>query len=382
MVCDGSSHGLRRSTLVGLLHECAAYPLTLPGDRTVASISSCIQKWTDMPTLSTERPGSIHRPVQGRRDRPLIAVGRALNSPTIWLLRLTGDRWPALSRTHDRYIIGRRMRRALGYVPNLDLPRTYNEKLGWRMLYDRNPLLPLTTDKVAVRDYVAAKVGPEILVPLLGVYERASDIPWQSLPSAFVLKASHGCGLNIIVRDKAVANEDAIRRTAATWLRHNHYEASREWAYREIQPRLIIEELLLDENNQVPIDLKFLVFHGKTAMIRVHIDRFGEHRVNFYDPQLRLLPVRQDYPVDESYALPTAVASMASIAEKLAEDFDYARIDLYLVGGQVRFGEVTHYDGAAAQPFRPGDIDGQLGALWRIPEAAASVSPRRATRNQ
>lgn len=317
----------------------------------------------------------------GDHRRTILTVARSVDFTVTRLLGRLGGRLPALSRAHDRYLIRRRMRRALGYRPDLDSPKTYNEKLGWRMLYDRNPQLQVTTDKISAREYAAGKVGAEILVPLYGVYDLAADIQWDDLPTAFVLKASHGCGMNIIVRDKACVDEAETKRVAQSWLQHDHYERSREWAYSRIKPRLLVEELLLDSQDEVPVDLKFLVFHGKTAMIRVHIGRFGDHRVNFYDTELKLLPIRQEYPVDESYVLPPEVAPMVGIAETLAEDFDYARIDLYLVQGQVRFGEITHYDGGAAQPFRPATVDAQLGALWNVrPRVDPGPHPRRVGR--
>lgn len=273
---------------------------------------------------------------------------------------------PPFARAYDAWLIRRWMRRALGYEPDLRNPRTYNEKLAWRILHDRNPLIALTADKLAVRDYVAAKVGAEILVPLLGVYERAADIPWESLPDRFALKASHGSGMNLLVRGKASADRDAVLRQAEAWLRRSYYAETREWAYRDIPPRLLIEELLLDEHGRVPADLKFLVFHGRTAFVEIHLDRFGEHRVNTYDAELRPQPFRQMTDVkDPSYAPPPEVRDLARLAERLAEDFDHARIDLYLVRGRAWFGEITHYHGAGRTPFEPRGYDRIIGDLWR-----------------
>jgi hypothetical protein len=300
---------------------------------------------------------------------------RAIDSAIWRALERTGGRLPRLTRAHDRLVLRYRMRNALGYTPNLKNPRTYNEKLGWRMLNDRNPLLPITTDKLAVRDYVAGKIGADFLVPILGAYERAADIPWDSLPNRFIVKATHGCDMNLIVRDKSVADERETRSTAASWLQRSHYAESREWAYRAIPHRIIIEELLVDEDGQLPVVFKFIVFHGRAELVRVHLGRFGDHRVNFYDRQLTFLPMRQTFPTDPTYRPPGQVSGMLKIAEKLAEDFDYARIDLYLCQGQVRFGEITHYDGSAEQPFRPPELDEELGRLWRLPVGGAGSTP-------
>lgn len=289
------------------------------------------------------------------------------------LLRPFNDTFPKLAHAHDRLIMQHRMRRALGYEPNLRRPSTYNEKIGWRILYDQNPRIRETTDKVAVRRYVAEKGLSDLLIPLIGIYDRAADIDWDALPDSFVIKASHGCEMNIIVRDKHTADRGAMLREARRWLRHDYYESSREWAYRGIPRRIIVEQLMLDERGRIPADFKFLVFHGRTAMIRVHLDRFTSHHVNFYDRNMTLLPVRQRFATDPLYTPPRdAIAEMALTAEKLAEDFDYARIDLYLVGGKTWFGEITHHDGNAQAWFHPPSFDHTLGNLWSLPAVRAN----------
>jgi hypothetical protein len=268
----------------------------------------------------------------------------------------------------DRVLVARhlryRMREALGYDPDFRDPRTYNERLAWRILYDRNPLFPLTIDKIAVRDYVAEKVGPKVLVPLLGTYDRAADIPWEHLPSRFALKASHGWDMNLLVHDKAAVDRGAVLQRADTWLQQSHYEQTGEWGYRDIRPRLLIEELLLETDGRVPEDIKFYVFGGRVKLLRIHIDRFGSHAVNFYDTDLRLLPFRQVFPTNSTFTPLPEVRDMTSLAERLGEGFDYARVDLYLTQGQIKFGEITHYDGSACVPFIPREYDRLLGDMW------------------
>jgi hypothetical protein len=282
------------------------------------------------------------------------------------LLRHFGGLVPALAHRHDELVLRQNMRRHLGYNPDLKNPLTYNEKLGRRIIYDRNPLIPLTTDKVTAREYVAAK-RPDIVIPVYGIYDSVQEIDWAALPDSFVLKAAHGCGMNIIVRDKAAEDRDDVLRRASEWLGQNYYEVYREWAYRSIPRRLIVEQLLLDENGEIPADFKFLVFHGRVELIRVHGGRFGEHRVNFFDRDVKPVAVRQIFEEDPNYSPPPALASLIPLAEVLAEDFDYARIDLYLVGDKPWFGEITHNDGTAGIPFTPREFDRKLGDLWTLP---------------
>jgi TupA-like ATPgrasp len=259
------------------------------------------------------------------------------------------------------------MRRSLGYRPNLRHPQTYNEKIAWRILHDRNPLIVATTDKLAARDYVSSKVGPDLLVPIIGVYRNVADIPWAALPNQFVMKASHGCDMTLIVRDKDAIDRESTLERADGWLRQNYYELSREWAYREIPRRIIIEELLMDHGGRIPEDYKILVFHGRAAIIRVHIDRFGDHRVNYYDAQFRPLAIAQISPSAPRFTIPMEARSLTEIAERLAGDFDYARVDLYVARGKTWFGEITHHDGNAHVRFRPPEFDAALGAMWHLP---------------
>ncbi len=268
-----------------------------------------------------------------------------------------------LRERHLRY----RMRAALGYDPNLRQPRTFNEKLGWRILHDRNPLLALTTDKINVRRYVADRVGDDVLVPLLGIWSRAEDVEWEKLPNRFVLKGSHGWNMNLLVHDRMTLDTSAAASQADGWLRRNHYQAAGEWAYRDLVPRLLAEEMLLDADGGIPADLKFYVFRGRAKLLRVHTGRHGDHRANSYDEQLRPLPLMQLAKPDPHYVLPPEAHDALRLAERIGAEFDFARVDLYCVGGQVRFGEITHYDGNACAPFRPASFDRMMGDYWTLP---------------
>lgn len=280
------------------------------------------------------------------------------------------DATPPLHRLRLTRRLRRRMHASLGYAPDLEHPLTFNEKIGWRILNDRNPLIPLTTDKIAARDWVAARIGTDILVPLLGIWDCAEDVPWQSLPNRFVLKASHGWNMNLLVHDKRLVERAAALQTAAGWLRRNHYDDTGEWGYRDIPPRLLAEEMLEGEAGGPPQDFKFHVFGGRVGLIGVHHGRFGEHRTTFLDRSLRRLPVTQGRPAHPDWTPPAAIGELLRIAERLGLDFDYVRVDLYLVGGQPRFGELTHYDSSGCSPYAPREFDRLLGDMWQMRTAA------------
>ena len=279
----------------------------------------------------------------------------------------------------DRTAIERGFARAFGRPLDWDAPRTLNEKLNWMKLNVRDPLQRVAADKHAARAHVAARVGAEHLVPLLGVYERARDVRFAELPDAFVLKVNHGSGQNWIVRDKSAEDERRVVRQLRQWMATNHYPASREWPYRGMKPLVLAEELLLDGEGRLPCDFKFHCFGGRVAAIQVDLDRETAHRRNFYDAEWRLQPFvwtewegeRPLWPNGRAVTRPESLPEMIRVAERLAADFPYARIDLFDCRGRVLFGEITFYHGGGFERFDPPEYDRRFGDMleWPVPRA-------------
>lgn len=271
---------------------------------------------------------------------------------------------------HLRLIRQRRrmMREALGYQPNLRHPQSFNERIAWKILNDRNPLIPLTLDKVTVRPWAAERIGWQYITPIVGVWDSASEVPWEALPRRFVLKANHGSGYNILVPDKALACRDPILAQAEAWLAENYGERTGEWGYRSIQPRLLVEEFLPGPAGSVPEDYKVYVFGGRPHLLQVHLGRFTEQRHElFYDP-ITLEPLafgrhrHADWP---NYpGPPAAAAALYDLAAQLGAGFDAVRVDFYLINGEPRFGEMTHYSGGSSVAIGTLDEDRTLGDLW------------------
>ncbi|WP_043340495.1 ATP-grasp fold amidoligase family protein [Belnapia moabensis] len=284
----------------------------------------------------------------------------------------------------DRLRIARRLRRmmraSLGYEPDLCRPRSFNERIAWKILHDRNPLIPLTLDKVAVRPWVAERIGWRYLVPALGLWDHPGEIRWEKLPRRFVLKANHGSGYNAFVADRDTACRAAILATAAGWLAENYGRRTGEWGYRPIRPRLIAEEYLPGNGaGGVPEDYKLYVFNGRPYLLQVHLGRYTDQRREvFYDP-LTLAPLdfgrhRQadcpDYP-----GPPPEAALLHDLAARLGAGFDAVRVDFYMIGGEPRFGEMTHYSGGATVPFGSIAEDFALGAVWAEAQRKGPAAP-------
>ncbi len=269
----------------------------------------------------------------------------------------------------ERSHIARQFEKTFGYPLDWNNPRTLNEKLNWMKLNVRDPLQRVAADKYAVRAHVAAKIGGQYLIPLIRKYDRADEIRFAELPATFVLKTNHGSGQNWIVKDKSEEDARKVIRKFREWLATSHYGASREWPYKDMKPMIVAEELLVDEGGGIPADYKFHCFGGKVATIQVDLDRETLHRRNFYDLDWKLQPfiwtewegAKPAWPNGRAVERPAALPEMIRVAETLAADFPYVRIDLFYCRGKVYFGEITFYHGGAFERFDPPEFDRTFG---------------------
>jgi hypothetical protein len=260
-------------------------------------------------------------------------------------------------------------RRRVGRFPHLVQPRTFNEMILQRCMRP-DPRYAQLTDKLAVRDYVARKIGEEYLIPVLAAPEALTQAVFDALPREFVMKANHGCNYVKLVHDKSLTSFGELKNLADKWLSTNFYRESRERHYREIKPRIYFEKLLRASDGKIPADLKVHVFdpRGAATVYTVVIsDRFGDVHGDFYDEHWNRLDIAVgDYPRSE-HPVPRPVNwdDIRRLATTLAEDFEYVRVDLYAPEGKIFFGELTFTPGAGVFPFTPDRIDYEWGSLLK-----------------
>jgi len=273
-------------------------------------------------------------------------------------------------------------------------PVTFSQKLLRKMLMDRRPLLTTFADKIAARDYVARIVGPDLLTQLYAVVSDPSTLNLSRLPSQFVVKPNHASGMIWIVRDQTYVEEprshlsttpdvsgmfmttlqslnlDLLQATCRKWLATNYADVELEWAYRHIKPRIMVEELLLSRDGQIPPDYKFYVFDGCVRLLEVHTDRFGDHRCNLIRPDWTAASAQLVYPPAVPEPLrPDSLGEMIHVAELLGQETDFVRVDLYDIGGRIVFGELTSFPGGPYAPgFTPHSFDVELGGYWNLPK--------------
>ena len=255
---------------------------------------------------------------------------------------------------------------------NLKDPKTFNEKLQWLKLYDRKPEYTTMVDKAAVKNYVADKIGPEYIIPTLGVWDRFDDIDFDSLPDQFVLKCTHDSGGLVICRDKNTLDRAAAKEKIEKSLARNYYLHAREWPYKNVKPRILAESYLEEESGDLR-DYKFFCFNGEPKCALVCAQRYtGDGvRMSFYDPQWNQMSFHWRYPpIETEVERPQELEKMLSFAKILSENIPFVRVDFYEVKGQVYFGELTFFPASGTAKF---DSDEIMGTWITLPE---KLNPR------
>lgn len=254
---------------------------------------------------------------------------------------------------------------------NLEVPKAYSEKLQWLKLYDRRPEYIKMVDKYEVKEYVAGIIGDEYVIPLLGVWDDAEKIDFDTLPNQFVLKCTHNSGGIIVCKDKKTFNCDITSKKLCKQLKKNYYLRGREWPYKHVQPRIIAEYYMEDEATHELRDYKFFTFNGKAKAMFIATGRMGagEPRFDFFDMDFNHLPFTNGHPnADVLPEKPHNFELMKELSEQLSEGIPHLRVDFYEVNGKVYFGEFTFYHYSGMRPFKPSDWDEKLGDWLELPE--------------
>ncbi|MCX7883741.1 MAG: glycosyl transferase [Caloramator sp.] len=256
----------------------------------------------------------------------------------------------------------------MDYRLDLQNPKTFNEKLQWLKLYDRNPLYTKLVDKYEVRKYIAETIGEEYLVPLIGVWDKFEEIHFNKLPNQFVLKCTHDSGGVVICKDKNNFDIEKARKKINKALKRNYYYYGREWPYKNVKPRIICEEFISDKET-TPDDYKVLCFNGKAKLIEVHIDRFGNHKQDFYDIKWNKTKISQgNINSNYFYEKPKLLEKMLELSEILANNMYHIRIDWFMINDKLYFGEITFFDGSGFDPFDNIEDDYLLGSWIDLPK--------------
>jgi hypothetical protein len=256
----------------------------------------------------------------------------------------------------------------MGKKLDLKNPMTYNEKLQWLKLNDRNPDYIKLVDKYEVKKIIKKTIGEEYLIPLLGIWDNVDDINFDKLPNQFVLKCTHDSGGIVICRDKNKLDIKKTKKSLKKSFKHNYFWGQREWIYKNIKPRIIAEKYMVDESRRELKDYKFFCFNGEVKAMFVATDRGIDTRFDFFDLDFNHLPFMQHYPnANKSINKPKGFEEMVELAKALSKGIPHVRVDFYDINGKVYFGEMTFFHFSGWEKFEPSKYDEIFGSWLKIP---------------
>lgn len=268
----------------------------------------------------------------------------------------------------EKAIINYYKKKSGGKLVNLKNPKRFSEKLQWYKLFGRQQLMQICANKDTVRDYLIRKGYTELLNEQYGSFHKVDDIDFNILPNSFVMKAAHGSGWNIIVKDKSELDIRKAKLMLKSWLLQDTSWSGREWVYANMPRRIVIEKYLEDEHGELR-DYKFFCFNGKPRFMQLEVGRNTEYNTrNFYDMNWNLMPFGKELPHNPNLHVdkPTKFEDMVKIAEELCKPFQFVRVDLYQVNGKVFFGEFTFFPAGGAPDFVPEEYDRIVGDMWDL----------------
>lgn len=258
-----------------------------------------------------------------------------------------------------------------GYKLNLNNPKTFLEKIQWLKIYDKNPEYTKMVDKIEVKNYVSEKIGKEYIIPTLKEYNTVDEIKLEELPSKFVMKCNHDSGKILLCNDKSTLEINKIKNDFKRLLNKDFYQISKEWPYKNVKRKILIEEYINDGEKSDLDDYKWYCFNGEPLYCQVIRDRRTNETIDFYDKDW----IHQEFvglnPKCDNGKKPAKkpenLSKHLEIARILSKDIPFIRVDLYEVNGKIYFGELTFYPNGGFGKFKPSIWDLKLGNLISLP---------------
>lgn len=259
----------------------------------------------------------------------------------------------------------------MGKSLNLEDPKTFTEKLQWLKLHNRKPEYTRMVDKYEAKEYVAEKLGAQHIIPTLGIWDRFEDIDFDSLPDQFVLKCTHDSGGLVICRDKSTLDKETAKKKISRCLKRNYYYQGREWPYKNVKPRILAESYMEEEGSNTLTDYKVFCFNGEPKTVLTVVGGHGNESVikrRMYDTDWNLLPIGlHGKPfVNEPQEKPEQLTEILQLAKVLCANIPHVRVDFYVIGGKVYFGEITFFHMSGLVQLDPPQWDETFGSWIQL----------------
>ncbi len=271
----------------------------------------------------------------------------------------------------DKLYLKIQYRFRMGKKLNLNSPKTFNEKLQWLKLYDRKPEYSRYVDKYDAKEVVADKLGSEYIISTIGVWDSVDEIDFEALPNEFVLKCTHDSGSVVICRDKSTFDFNSAKEKLRKKLKTNLFWQGREWPYKNVKPRIIVEQYLSELSDDKLIDYKFFCFNGEPRYLYISqgLDDHETARISYAFLDWQMAPFRRtDFAsFDVLPSKPVNFHTMIEMSRTLSKDIPFLRVDFYNLNGKIYFGEMTFFPGAGYTRFQPSEWDEKIGELLNLP---------------
>ncbi len=263
----------------------------------------------------------------------------------------------------DKVYLKLKFRLVMGEKLNLRNPQTFNEKLQWLKLYNRKDIYTTMVDKIKAKEYIANTVGEQYLIPTIGVYDNVDNINFDNLPNQFVIKCNHNSGLGMyICKDKSKLDVKKVKKELKKGLSQNYYLTSREWPYKNVQRRIIIEQFLTEQNSECLTDYKFFCFNGIPKIMYISKDFAEKPTTDFFDMNFKYLKIKMKD--DNSKVIPSKPEKfdeMKKIAKKLSRNIPFLRVDMYYINNNIYIGELTFFHNSGMVRISPKEYEKILG---------------------
>lgn len=267
----------------------------------------------------------------------------------------------------DKIMIKKRYKKRFKKDLEFNNIKNWNEKILWRMIYDRNPIYTELSDKIKVRNYIKQKIGDKYLTKLYKVFEKSSEINFEDLPEKFIIKCNHDCGSSKLINKSEKIDIKKIKKFYKSKMKINLYLTNYEWHYKNISPRILVEEVLENLDGSELVDYKFHCFNGRIELIQVANSNHTGN--NIYDKNFNLLDINYYTPNYSNIEKPKNLNEMLSIAQELSKGYSYIRVDLYsLSDGRIKFGELTFTPGAGMLNWKPEEWNIKMLKCWEESE--------------
>lgn len=295
-------------------------------------------------------------------------IKKYFRHPSNIILRLAEKKLFPMS---DEHYIRKRYKEIFNKEIDLDHPKTFNEKLQWLKLHDRKLQYTKMVDKYEAKNYVANNIGEEHIIPTIGIYEKFEDIDFNKLPNQFVIKCTHDSGGLVVCRDKSRLDLMSVKKKINKCLKRNYFWTGREWPYKDVVPKIMIEKYMHDNDQHELVDYKFYCFNGEPKFLYVSegLEDHSTAKISFFDLDFKMCDFgRIDFKrFTIAPKRPKEFQNMIRIARQLSKGISFLRVDLYEIHGKIYFGELTFTPNAGLMRFDPPEWDEKIGDILVLP---------------